>query len=71
MDKKLTQLGYSDSELPALVQLNLEFARADMKSCIYDQAILEGISTTFSQTEAVIDTGKINGMSASDVQKKY
>ena len=69
MDKKLTQLGYSDSELPALVQLNLEFARANMKSCIYDQAILEGISTTFSQTEAVIDNGKINGMSASDVQK--
>ena len=69
LDKELAQLGYSDTELTARVQLNLDFARANMKSNIYDQAVLEGITTTFPQTEAVIENGKISGMSASDVQK--
>ena len=69
LDKELAQLGYSDSELPARVLMNLDFARANMKSNIYDQAILEGVATTFSQTEDIIENGKVSGMSASDVQK--
>ena len=40
-----------------------------MKSNIYDQAVLEGVSTTFPQTEDIIDNGTVNGMTASDVQK--
>lgn len=40
-----------------------------MKSSIYDQAVLEGVSTTFPQTEDIIDNGTVNGMTASDVQK--
>ena len=56
-------------ELSAEVRLNLEFARANMKSNIYDQAVLEGVSTTFPQTEDIIDNGTVNGMTASDVQK--
>ena len=69
LDKELAQLGYSDSELPAQVLINLDFARANMKSNIYDQAILEGVATTFPQTEDIIENGKVSGMSASDVQK--
>ena len=56
LDKELAQLGYSD-------------ARANMKSNIYDQAVLEGVATTFPQTEDIIENGKVSGMSASDVQK--
>lgn len=69
LNKELAQLGYSDAELSARVQLNLDFARANMKSNIYDQAVLEGVATTFPQTEDIIENGKVSGMSASDVQK--
>ena len=69
INKELALLEYSDIDLSPKVQLNLEFARANMKACIYDQAILEGVATTFPQTEEIIDNGKIVGMSAQDVQK--
>lgn len=69
LDKELALLGYSDAELSERVMLNLGFARANLKSNIYDQAVLEGVATTFPQTEDIIDNGKVNGVSASDVQK--
>lgn len=69
LDKELALLGYSDAELSERVMLNLDFARANLKSNIYDQAVLEGVATTFPQTEDIIDNGKVNGVSASDVQK--
>lgn len=69
LDKELAQLGYVDQEISPSVQLNLEFARANMKSNIYDQAILEGVATSFPQTEDIIDNGIVNGMTAADVQK--
>lgn len=40
-----------------------------MKSIIYDQAVLEGVATTFPDTELIIDNGKVNNVSAEDVQK--
>jgi len=40
-----------------------------MKSNIYDQAVLEGVATSFPQTEEIIDNGIVTGMSANDVQK--
>jgi len=42
--KELTALGYEDSELSARVIQNIDFARANMKTNIYDQAVLEGVS---------------------------
>ena len=69
LDKKLAQLGYSDQEISPRVQLNLDFARANMKSNIYDQAILEGVATSFPQTEDILENGIVSGMKATDVQK--
>lgn len=69
LDKELAQLGYSDAELSERVQLNLDFARMNLKSNIYYQAVLEGVATTFPQTEDIIENGKVSGVSASDVQK--
>ena len=69
VEKKLAELGYSETELSPRVLLNLDFARANMKASIYDQAILEGVATTFPQTEDIIENGKVSGMTASDVQK--
>jgi len=69
IDKKLAELGYEDSELPLSVQKNLDFARVNMKANIYDQAVLEGVATSFPQTEEIIENGKVSGMTATDVQK--
>lgn len=69
INKDLATLGYEDKELSARVLQNLDFARANMKANIYDQAVLEGVATTFSQTEDIIENGQVNGVSATDVQK--
>lgn len=69
LDKELAALGYADAELSSRVQLNLDFARVNMKSNIYDQAILEGVATSFPQTEDIIENGTVNGVTATDVQK--
>lgn len=69
LDKELLKLDYIQEDIPKNVAINLEFARANMKSIIYDQAILEGVSTTFPDTELIIENGKVNNMSSSDVLK--
>lgn len=63
------ELGYTENDLSPRVLLNIDFARANVKSLIYDQAVLEGISTTFPQTDAIIENGIVNGVRAQDVQK--
>ena len=68
-DKKLAELGYTVSDLSPRVMTNLDFARANMKAIIYDQAVLEGVATSFPQTEEIIENGLITGMSPTDVQK--
>lgn len=69
LNKQLAELGYEDKELSVRVLQNLDFARANMKSNIYDQAVLEGVATSYPQTEDIIENGKVNGVSATDVQK--
>lgn len=69
IEKQLAAAGYSDDELPADVTNNIAFARVNMKTNIYDQAVLEGVATSFPQTEEIIDNGKVSGMTATDVQK--
>lgn len=69
IDKQLANAGYSEDELSSDVINNIAFARANMKINIYDQAVLEGVATSFQQTEEIIDNGKISGVTATDVQK--
>lgn len=69
IDKQLANVGYSEDELSSDVINNIAFARANMKMNIYDQAVLEGVATSFPQTEEIIDNGKISGVTATDVQK--
>lgn len=69
IEKNLADLGYVETELSPKVMLNLDFARINMKANIYNQAVLEGVATTFPQTEDIIENGKINGVTATDVQK--
>ena len=67
--KRLADLGYEANDLDVRVIQNLDFARANMKSNIYDQAVLEGVATSFPQTEDIIDNGTVSGMTANDIQK--
>ncbi|MBR4910436.1 MAG: Fic family protein [Clostridia bacterium] len=69
IEKRLAELGYATEELSDKVILNVDFARANMKANIYDQAVLEGVATSFPQTEDIIENGRVNGVSANDVQK--
>lgn len=69
IEKQLATFGYNNNELSSNIIANIDFARLNMKSNIYDQAVLEGVATSFPQTEEIIDNGKISGMRPSDIQK--
>ena len=69
IEKQLAEAGYSEDELSPKILNNIAFARANMKVNIYDQAVLEGVATSFPQTEEIIENGKVSGMTATDVQK--
>lgn len=69
LEKELAGLVYESAEINQGLIKNIDFARANIKNSIYAQAILEGVATTFPQTESIIDNGKIVGMTATDVQK--
>ncbi|MCR5105596.1 MAG: Fic family protein [Eubacterium sp.] len=69
VDRELAINGYVEGELSQDVIINLDFARVNMKSNIYDQAVLEGVATTFPQTEEILENGTVSGMTADDVQK--
>lgn len=69
IERELRVLGYNQSTLDNRIYQNIDFARANMKKNIYDQAILEGVGTTFPQTEDIINNGTVTGVKASDIQK--
>ena len=69
IEKQLKQLNYIDEELSPQVEINIDFAKRHLVDTIYKQAILEGVATTFADTESIIEGGKINNMSSEDVLK--
>lgn len=69
IEKQLAEAGYSEDELSINVVNNIAFAHTNMKMNIYNQAVLEGVATSFPQTEEIIENGKVSGMTATDVQK--
>ena len=69
VEKQLAAIGYTIDGLSERVRLNVDFARINMKVNIYDQAVLEGVGTTFPQTEEIIEGGAVTGMTVTDVQK--
>ena len=69
IEKQLKQFNYIDEELSPQVEINIDFAKRHLVDTIYKQAILEGIATTFADTESIIEGGKINNVSSEDVLK--
>lgn len=69
IEKKLKELNYIDEQLPIEVAKNIDFAKKNLADTIYKQAILEGVATTLSDTESIIEGGKVNNMSSEDIMK--
>lgn len=69
IEKRLKQLNYTDEELSQKIEIGIDFAKRHLVDTIYKQAILEGVATTFADTENIIEGGKINNMSSEDVLK--
>lgn len=69
IEKQLKKLNYINEELSPEVEKNIDFAKRHLVDNIYNQAILEGVATTFADTESIIEGGKINNMSSEDVLK--
>lgn len=69
IDKELKLLNYIENELTQNVALNIDFARKHLVDTIYKQAVLEGIATTYADTETIIEGGKVNNMTANDILK--
>ncbi len=67
--KQLKNLGYVENVIEDKVAVNIDFARKYLVDTIYKQAVLEGIATTYADTETIIEGGKVNNMTADDVLK--
>ena len=69
INQKLKELDYVEEELSEKVKQNIDFAKRHLVDTIYKQAILEGVATTFSDTESIIEGGKVNNMTSEDILK--
>ena len=69
INKELKKLNYIENELNSDVEINIDFAKKHLVDTIYKQAILEGVATTFADTESIIEGGKVNNMTSEDIMK--
>lgn len=69
VNKELFSLNYLNQDLNDRVKLNIDLARRHMVDSIYKQAMLEGVATTYSDTETIINGGKVKDMNATDITK--
>ncbi len=70
INKSLKELNYVEVEdLDEKVAINIDLARRYLVDSIYKQAMLEGVATTYSDTEAIINGGKVKDMMVSDINK--
>lgn len=69
ISKRLKTLNYSEKELDSNIEINIDFAKRHLVDTIYKQAILEGVATTYADTESIIEGGKVNNMTSEDVLK--
>ena len=64
----------SDKEIVDTLQqknvwFNIDYARNNLVDLIYNQAMLEGVVTTYADTESIIEGGQVNGMTSTDIMK--
>jgi prophage maintenance system killer protein len=69
INKELGVLEFENFELTDDIKLNLDLARRNLVDSIYKQSVLEGVVTTYSDTETIINGGKVKDMTATDISK--
>lgn len=67
--KQLKKFNYVEEKLDEKVEQNIDFTKRNLVDTIYKQAILEGVATTFADTESIIEGGKVNNMTSKDILK--
>lgn len=67
--KELGVLQYVSKELSDNVKINIDLAKRNLVDSIYKQAKLEGVATTYSDTEMIVNGGKVKDMTATDISK--
>ncbi|MBQ6817467.1 MAG: Fic family protein [Bacilli bacterium] len=67
--KELGLFQYNSKELKEKVMINIDLAKRNMVDSIYKQAKLEGVATTYSNTETIVNGGKVKDMTAKDIAK--
>lgn len=67
--KALGVLQYQSLELTDKIKINIDLARRNLVDSIYKQAILEGVATTYIDTETIVNGGLVKDMISSDVSK--
>lgn len=69
LKKELGKENYVEQGIDDDVATNIDLARRNLVDSIYKQAMLEGVATTYSDTETLVNGGKVKNMTATDVQK--
>ena len=70
INKTLKELNYVQIDgVDEKVAINIDLARRYLVDSIYKQAMLEGVATTYSDTETIVKGGKVSDMTASDINK--
>jgi prophage maintenance system killer protein len=69
IQKALDEAGYVEGSIDLKVGVNIDLARRNLVDSIYKQSVLEGIATTYSDTETLVNGGKVKDMTSEDVSK--
>ena len=70
INKTLNGLNYIETEgVDERVAINIDLARRYLVDSVYKQAMLEGVATTYSDTETIINGGKVKDMTPADINK--
>lgn len=69
INKKLDEFKVFENIKDFKFNMNVDFAKSNLTSMIYDQSIVEGIATTYTDTEELIENGKIHDMNQTAVIK--
>ena len=66
VNTKLAKLGVSIDAIPPSVLLNIDYVRNNINNIIYEQAVVEGVSATFLDTEEILEKGSSRNVSFDD-----
>jgi len=66
INTKLAKLGVNSGKIDSKIILNADFIRNNLNTIIYGQAIVEGVSATFLDTEEILEKGSSRNVSFDD-----